>query len=192
MTEGINLDLAVWINANLSLDRSKIAAFPPPALMQVVSGLTDPLDFASHGCHLLLALSDASAKPLKVYKSILDFGVGSGRLARMFKGFHGRYVGVDADERLTTWVDQTLPFVEAVHTRPRQPIPLSSRSFDAAISVSVFTHINEVDQKFYLSELHRLAAEEATLFLTVHGERALYRSEREQQNKVCFLFRDPR
>src|SRR4051794_25303661 len=126
MPEGINLDLPVWISQNLALDKSKIAALPPPQLMQIVSGLTDAADFSSHGCHLLLALSGVSSKPFKDYENVLDFGIGCGRLARMFKGFHGCYVGVDVDERLTTWVDQALPFVKAVHVPPRQPIPLSS------------------------------------------------------------------
>jgi hypothetical protein len=55
--------------------------------MEGTSGITNSRDFAHHGKDLFLALSKASEKALSSYESILDFGVGSGRLARMFMSF---------------------------------------------------------------------------------------------------------
>ena len=51
--------------------------------------------FAQHGRDIYAALDAASPKPLRSFASVPDFGVGSGRLARLFTGFDGRYVGVD-------------------------------------------------------------------------------------------------
>jgi cyclopropane fatty-acyl-phospholipid synthase-like methyltransferase len=37
------------------------------------------------------------------------------------------------------------------------------------VSVSVFSHMNEADQAFYLSELHRVTQPDAHIVITVHG-----------------------
>ncbi|KRE07474.1 hypothetical protein ASE63_22505 [Bosea sp. Root381] len=147
--------------------------------MQRVSGLTDRLDFASHGRDIFLALHSASPSPLFEYPSILDFGIGSGRLARMFKGFRGRYTGADIDHELLEWAGTHLPWVAPMATTPRAPLPARDASFDCVISISVFTHMSEADSLFYLDELHRVTKPGATLLLTVHGERALKRAETE-------------
>ena len=99
------------------------APFPPSHLMQRVSGLTSERDFAKHGCDLFDALSSAAPKPLFEFRSILDFGVGSGRLARMFKNFEGAYYGVDVDHELVDWVASALPWVVAFATEPRAALP---------------------------------------------------------------------
>ena len=156
-----------------------VASFPPPELMQRVSGLTDHASFAKSGSDIFLALVKASPKPLSAYISILDFGVGSGRLARMFKGFKGRYTGADVDHELVEWVGAALPWVRSMPTTAREPLPTKRADFDCVISISVFTHMNEADSKFYLQSLMEASAPGAFLFLTVHGDRALKRAETE-------------
>lgn len=182
---GISGDIGAWIHFNrytafASPDNlALVAPFPPSELMRNTSGLTDNRDFAAHGCDILAALQLASPRPLSGFEHVLDFGVGVGRLARMFKGFHGRYTGVDVDARHVEWVSSSLDFASAVTSAPRRPLPFEARQFDCVISISVFTHMNEEDQFFYLSELARLAAPGTLLFLTVHGERTLRRAETE-------------
>jgi SAM-dependent methyltransferase len=158
------------------MDYAETAPFPPPHLMQIVAGTDSRADFAQHGRDIYRALSGVSPKPLLELGSILDFGVGCGRLARMFGGFRGRYVGVDIDKRLVEWVAGALPYVHAVATEPNRPIALAEQ-FEAVISVSVFSHLDERAQLFYLCELHRMAKPGGYLFLTIHGERALQRAE---------------
>ncbi|HEY0331648.1 MAG TPA: class I SAM-dependent methyltransferase [Rhodopseudomonas sp.] len=181
----VNSDPRAWSNYNVSSDvadlaaRSLVAPFPPTALMQRVSGLTDPRDFASHGRDLFLALNAASPKNLSEYRNILDFGVGSGRLARMFLGFKGSYTGADIDHELVDWVGGALPWVTPLRTKERAALLCPDNSFDCVISVSVFTHMNEADSEFYLRELHRVTKPGACLLLTVHGRRALTRAETE-------------
>ena len=160
---------------------SLIAPFPPAELMQRVSGLTEEKDFAQHGKDIFLALSQASPKPLASFENILDFGVGSGRLARMFMGFKGRYFGADIDHELVNWTSSAMRWVTPICTFPKQALPCPDAAFDLVIAVSVFTHMNEQDSKFYLRELHRVAKPGATLLLTVHGERALQRAETEEE-----------
>lgn len=183
--KGISGDIEDWMvfNRHAAFESEEnlalVAPFPPPELMRNTTGLIDPADFAAHGCDILKALSLASPRRLSDYEDIFDFGVGVGRVARMFKGFRGGYVGVDIDARHVGWVSSSLDHVSAVTTAPRQPLPFEGDRFDCVISISVFSHMNEADQCFYLSELARISRPDAKLLLTIHGERALQRAENE-------------
>jgi len=163
-----------------------VAPFPPAELMQNTTGLTENRHFAEHGVAIFDALEKASPKPLNSYTNVLDFGVGVGRLARMFHGFDGTYTGVDIDKRHIKWVTRALKHVTPVLTKPRAPIPLADGQFDMIVSISVFTHMNEADCMFYIEELARLAAPGAYLFLTIHGNRALNRA-RAEENILAML-----
>lgn len=183
----VHSDLDVWLHFNQSVafeseeNLRKVAPFPPSDLMYNSSGCKTNQDFAAHGVHFFEALWRSSPEPLPSFDRWLDFGVGVGRLARMFKGFRGRYTGVDIDPRNIDWVSQHLPWVDAVLTQPRKPLPMEAATFNAVSSISVFTHMNEEDNAFYLSELKRVCFPGAYLFLTVCGERALVRAENEEK-----------
>jgi SAM-dependent methyltransferase len=155
--------------------------FPPVELMQNVSGLTNEQDFAKHGSDIYIALSEASPKPLSAYRSILDFGCGCGRLARMFKGHPHDVQGCDIDRRHVDWINANLPPIKATLSSVLPPLPYPDNKFEAVISISIFTHLNEKSQDEFLSELHRVSAPDGCLFLTVHGERALQRAVNEQR-----------
>jgi len=181
---GIAGDFDRWLERNLLRDgivpvEGEIAPFPPADLMHNTTGLTEPRDFASHGVDFMRALERISPRPLRTCPSILDFGVGVGRLARLFHGFGGRYVGMDVDPRHIAWVAENLAHVEAVLTAPRKPLPSPADSFDAVVSVSVFSHLSEKDHLFYLAELARVARPGAVLLLSIHGARALERARGE-------------
>lgn len=179
---GIAGDFEAWLALNRAENSPEgaVAPFPPPELMHNTTGLTAPRDFASHGVDFMRALQALSPVPLAGFRSVLDFGVGVGRLARMFHGFSGRYVGMDVDARHLAWVGQNLAHVEPVLSVPRKPLPVADGSFDAVVSISVFSHLSEKDHLFYLSELRRVCAPGALLFLSIHGDRAFARACGEQ------------
>jgi SAM-dependent methyltransferase len=182
---GIGGDLATWIHFNEMdafdsvIAREYVAPFPPPELMHRTSGLTSDAAFSVHGATILRALAESSPEPLGDCRNLLDFGVGVGRVARLFKGFGGRYVGVDVDKDLIDWVRRNLPWVEPHPTEPRRRLPFPDGTFDAVVSVSVFTHMNEADHLFYLDELKRVTVPGARLLLTVCGARVIERAEQE-------------
>ncbi|MGH6850170.1 MAG: methyltransferase domain-containing protein [Methylocella sp.] len=159
--------------------RDWVAQFPPAALRHRTSGAGNDQHFAADGAAILRALAAASRKPLSEYRDLLDFGVGAGRLARMFKGFQGRYAGVDIDAGVVDWIAGNLPWVQAVKSEPGRMLPFADADFDAVVGISVFTHMNERDQFFYLDELRRVTRAGAMLFLTVSGARVLERAETE-------------
>lgn len=181
-----NIPLGAWLalNLNAPYDDARdelVAPFPPAELMQVVSGLTSKKEFALHGVTIFQALAAASPKPLDSYKNILDFGCGCGRLARVFKGLEGNFTGCDIDERLVEWINSNLAYMNAVNTKPNERLPFKNDQFDCVISISIFSHLNEYSQNYYLQELHRCTEKDGLLFLTIHGERAMERALSEEK-----------
>jgi SAM-dependent methyltransferase len=180
---GIAGDLATWIHFNevdafnSVVAREYVAPFPPADLMHRTAATASDADFAAHGATIMRALVESSPEPLANFRSLLDFGVGAGRLARLFKGYRGRYVGVDVEQEMVDWVNRHLPWVEAYRTEPVRTLPFPDGVFDAVVSVSVFTHMNEHDHLFYLEELKRVTAPGARLLLTVCGVRVIERAE---------------
>ena len=161
-----------------------VAPFPPIELMMNTTGLSKDSDFASHGADFWIALSKASPKPLHKFTSILDFGCGSGRLARMFKGYSGHLSGCDIDHRQVEWCSASLGYMEAKLSSVRPPIPFTDDEFEAVISISIFTHLNESSQDQFLQELRRVCKPDGVLFLTIHGRRALNRAIAEPSIKA--------
>ena len=182
---GCRMPLEEWMELNrvkiFSYPELKryVSPFPPIELMANVSGLKNEQDFAAHGTDIYRALSAASSKPLSEFSSILDFGCGCGRLARMFKGHSGRIAGCDIDARHVDWINKNLDFMEAKLSKVNPPIPYDDNEFEGVISISIFTHLTEKSQDQFLSELHRVCSPEGRLFLTVHGMRALERAVNE-------------
>lgn len=185
--QGICGPLDEWLEFNaygafaLEGGLTMVAPFPPPDLMMHTSGLQRPQDFAIHGLLIGRPFVEACPTPLNELESILDFGIGAGRLARMFKGFAGTYVGVDIDRRNIEWITDNLDYVAAVRTIPRRALPFGDAFFDAAVSVSVFTHMNARDCIFYLSELKRVVKPGGYILVSLQGERALQRAWDELQ-----------
>lgn len=180
---GICAPLRDWLALNIKDNGAGgpgIAPLPPARLMQRTSGTENPQYFASHGVTILAALADASPKPLQHYRSILDFGVGCGRLARLFKGYRGLYAGVDVDIDLIAWIKAALPWVRAELVSPDTRLPFAAGTFEAVISISVFTHMDAGHYRFFLNELARLTEPGGIVMLTLHGERVLERAEEEE------------
>jgi SAM-dependent methyltransferase len=156
--------------------RCHVCPFPPASLMMITAATQSERVFAAGGVDIYTAISLASPKPLSEFQSILDFGCGCGRLARMFKGHSGRIAGCDIDARHVEWINDNLPFMEAKLSKVVPPIPYEKNEFEAVISISIFTHLKEHSQDQFLAELHRVCRPDGRLFLTVHGQRALDRA----------------
>lgn len=108
---------------------------------------------------------------------VLDVGCGTGRLAHAMAPLigSGRYVGVDINpadiERAKRiWRrerddDPDISFLHLDHGNRTYaanqdatfaPYPFEAASFDLATALSVWTHLNEADATFYLSEIARV------------------------------------
>lgn len=174
--------LAPWIAFNMKEGLTSaraadyVAPFPSEILMYHTSGLRKNADFARHGADILTALVNVSPKPLNSFSTVLDLGVGVGRVARYYKGFGGRYIGVDIDPDNIAWATENMPWVDARLHQPQTALPLANGEIDAALCVSVFTHMNEAAAQFYAAELGRVLRPGGLAFITLHGARALKRA----------------
>lgn len=175
----------LWLNRTGIFERPElrrfVAPFPPQELMDIVSTVgCSEQNFASHGTDLFRALQQASPKPLSEFDSMLDFGCGCGRLARMFKGHSAKLFGCDVDRRHVEFIKSQLDFMEARVSGIHPPLPFADDQFDAVISISVFSHLSEASQDEFLRDLRRVSRPGAYLFLSIHGDRALSRAQQEE------------
>ena len=100
--------------------------------------------------------------------SVLDWGCGCGRLTRHL----GRYTtaaidGVDIDPYNVKWCSENLPGPAFTLVDPWKPLPFDDACFDFVIGHSVFTHLTEKAQFFWLDELARVLKPGGAALVTV-------------------------
>ena len=108
------------------------------------------------------------------FDHVLDWGVGSGRLARHFPKDHAAatLTGCDIDHDNIAWCREHLAG-SFVGCSMSPPLPFEDASFDLIYSVSVFTHLREPMQFRWLEELSRVMKRGALLLTTIHGQNAI-------------------
>jgi ubiquinone/menaquinone biosynthesis C-methylase UbiE len=114
-----------------------------------------------------------TGKALWVFDSVLDWGVGCGRLARHFPAQHSAALtGCDIDHDNVEWCQANLKG-RFVTSALEPPLPFADNTFDIVYGVSVFTHLREALQDKWLAELRRITKIGALVLTTVHGETAV-------------------
>jgi|SRR5581483_1598094 len=105
------------------------------------------------------------------FRSILDFGCGSGRVLRWFEGRKDASLrGVDISEEAIDWCKENLVFAEFVKCNPMPPLPYKDEQFDLIYGISVLTHLDETFQFAWLEELNRILRPGGILMSTIHGD----------------------
>ena len=155
----------------------------------LVSGATD-----YH--RLSRVLVEVAGRPLHAFPSVLDWGVGCGRVARHFPPARAAaLIGCDIDEDNVAWCAANLPGT-FVASRLVPPMPFDADAFDLVYGISVFTHLREAMQLRWLEELARVTRPGAYLLMTTHGETAIdfsrlapadYRRTREEVAREGFV-----
>ena len=100
----------------------------------------------------------------------LDFGCGSGRVARHLIGASGsrRLTGVDVDRGAIAWCSRHLPG-DFRAIGPKPPLSDLPGSYDRICAVSVLTHMDEPAQRVWIAELRRLLRVGGLLIVTTHS-----------------------
>ncbi len=118
--------------------------------------------------------------------SILDWGCGCGRLTKHLSEYSDAAIcGVDIDSYNVDWCLKNLPRATFSLVDPWKPLPFEDASFDFIIGHSVFTHLSEAAQFFWLDELCRVLKPGGALLVTVMSSLSLLNdrlSEREMNN----------
>jgi SAM-dependent methyltransferase len=124
-------------------------------------------------------------QPVEVYRSVLDFGCGCGRVARQLiqqDPRPQRYLGFDRHRGMIAWCQEHLaphaPGFEFQHHDVDHPLwnpggapghlsfPAPDGDVTLFIAWSVFTHLLEADAVFYLRELARVLAPDGVAMTT--------------------------
>lgn len=132
------------------------APFPQPENLQRI-GSTERDWFLFSGASFVEKLDQVLDISNRKDAHVLDWGCGCGRLTRhLINKKYGRVTGIDIDPINVKWCQANLPSGEFYLVDTDIPTSLPGNSVDLIIGHSVFTHLTEVDQLLWLSELNRL------------------------------------
>jgi hypothetical protein len=156
-------------------------AFPPPANRRRVHGAEVESAFRLEGyttfVKLRNVLRERFGRDYTDFRSILDWGVGCGRMSRYFHWLPGvRLTGIDIDAGNIAWCQANLPFGSFATVPLHPPTALANASFDLMIGISIFTHLLERETEEWLGELRRIAMPGALLLMTIHSDATAARS----------------
>jgi len=146
---------------------------PDRLLMVRVVGHADWTQFYETGQAHAQVFADLAAsvgRPLSDARAVLDWGCGCGRVTRHLPRHTTALIfGRDPDAMTLGWSARNLPGdfgVCGLHP----PLDLADGAIDAAISLSVFTHLGEQTQVQWLAELARVIRPGGLLLLTFMDE----------------------
>jgi SAM-dependent methyltransferase len=149
---------------------------PPAALITLISSTAGQRWYSERGredAAQFRALALEQGLDLTQARTVLDWGVGCGRIARWLAAdvtaSGGQFLGVDIHPKLVAWCAAALPG-RYLRNGLRPPLPLEAASLDLVYSHSVLTHLTEDTARAWLAELHRLLKPGGCAILTFHDE----------------------
>jgi 2-polyprenyl-3-methyl-5-hydroxy-6-metoxy-1,4-benzoquinol methylase len=169
---------------------------PPPLLRHRVHGGFDLEDYLRVGRICAQSLRDllgSVGRDPSSFRTILDFGCGSGRTLRAFDDLPDscQLHGTDIDRQAIDWCKRHLDRASWSANNPWPPLAYAGQTFDFIYAISVFTHLDEEMQFAWLEELKRVSKPDAVLILSVHGESHQSHLSAEQKAVIAekgFLF----
>jgi SAM-dependent methyltransferase len=163
-------------------------SLPPPRLRQLVSGRSaDAEYFIRIGEAMAASIRNAAVEagsPIEGMRAILDFGCGSGRVARQWAELQGPEIhGCDYNEELVRWCAANLPFLRVARNELEPPAPYEEESFDLIYALSVLSHLGEPLQERWVAEYRRMLRPGGLLVVSVLGEQAIHRLTAEARER---------
>jgi 2-polyprenyl-3-methyl-5-hydroxy-6-metoxy-1,4-benzoquinol methylase len=148
----------------------------PPAKLTNRAIWLGPRTFDKWGYALKRKYDEAVARHLKTPRAqqcLLDWGCGCGRMAK-YLARECTYTGIDIDREAIEWCRANirgatfeLQSLEA-HTK------FAGDAFDAAIGISIFTHLREEEQFAWLKELSRVTKPDGVVAVSVNCATSLF------------------
>jgi ubiquinone/menaquinone biosynthesis C-methylase UbiE len=148
---------------------------PPIPLLLGHDSVEQFLEYGAQHVGNMRRILDKAGFRFEPGQRILDFGCGSGRMLRQLYDFtpHSEFWGVDIRAEHIFWCKQHLspPYRFAVTTTIPH-LPFEDNSFDLIYTGSVFTHIDDLADAWFL-ELRRILRPGGFLYFTIHDNRSI-------------------
>jgi SAM-dependent methyltransferase len=164
----------------------------PPEELTIRWGLT-PESYLRGGqidAETMLALLAEVDLPVESLSRVLDFGCAEGRVIRFLpRREDSELWGVDINAQRIAWAQQHLPAPFRFATTTTAPhLPFEDNYFDLVYGISVFTHISDLADAWFL-ELLRLLRPGGHAYLTIHDEHTveLLLGEYREDNTQTFM-----
>ena len=176
-----------WIRAQNFLRKGP--PIPPSDLVFLVAGTDDLRWFLKSGqlaYRSLRSILDKNLISFENLNNILDFGCGVGRVIRYFRRTgHSKIFGTDYNDVLISWCQNHIRFARFTVNGLREKLNYADNNFDLIYALSVFTHLDENLQFFWIDELVRVLQPGGFFFVTVHGE--FHLKDARTEDKEMFL-----
>lgn len=154
---------------------SKRPPLPPAALRSRVGRTRSRSEYSLAGRLASRSILEAFARHGRGAGKWLDFGCGSGRIARFLidEVPLSGLVGTDVDPQALLWCGRHLRG-DFVLTSSKPLLPFQDASFDVIVASSVFTHLDHAHSLAWLSEMQRTLRQDGILVASTHSERLSY------------------
>lgn len=171
---------------------------PPARLRNRVGTDSSRAQFLAVGtmtANLVRQMFESHRDAASHYGTWLDFGCGSGRIARhiVSSGLADTLVGLDVDHDAISWCSRNLDG-RFLAIAPQPPTPVESGSVDVVTCISVFTHLDEPPQFAWLEEVGRLLRPGGLFIVSTHPPALTYNrpdlteEDHKSLNERGFLF----
>ncbi len=172
-------------------------ALPPGKLIYLIGAHTSPMFFLDSGrsaTQVIRKVLNKNGLKIEQFRDVLDFGCGVGRIIRHWRTTPGpAWHGTDYNPDLIEWCRNHLKFADFRVNTLSGELPYEAESFDFIYAFSVFTHLSEQLQLFWLNELWRVLRPGGFLYFTTHGNHYLSLlnvSEREEFERGELVVRE--
>jgi SAM-dependent methyltransferase len=146
---------------------------PSPYLVFLVSGQYDLHQFYKNGAlgaQCIRGVLEKNGLDITLFRDVLDFGCGCGRIMRHWHSLGGpKLFGTDYNTSLVDWCRRSLPFAQFQTNAGDSKMDYPDDRFDLIYAISIFTHLVEPSQQFWITELRRVLRPGGILYLTTHG-----------------------
>ena len=160
---------------------------PPPHLISFTTGNEDVPWFIKSGKLGAESLDVTLRKngiDIYQFEAILDFGCGIGRVIRHFRSLQKTKIyGTDYNHELIAWCKKCIKFAYFRTNPIHGPLDFEDEFFDFIYALSVFTHLTEEQQFYWIEELTRVLKPGGFLFITVHGVSYLHTMNPEDHDR---------
>lgn len=155
----------------------RMPEFPPDDLQREIHGHHGEVSI--HEGHVfyreIKAYCAYAGRPVRPETSVLDFGCGWGRMARLFmKDVRSQsLVSVEHTDRFLMAARRANPFLPFLQAGLVPPLPLVPGTLDLITSWSTFSHLDEFLASHWMREFHRLLKPDGLVVFTTQSRRFL-------------------